>query len=211
MNLVVVSRGFHTEKVFKGLFDKTLLIGIHSPFYLNKDDCVMFEGGTDISPKLYGEQPNSYVVDQDRGRDIFESNLFRQAKDLGIPMIGICRGSQLLCALSGGKLVQHVSNHGVDHLVDDYKGRSYMVTSSHHQMMLPGDTNHKVLAKTKRAQIYIGEYDKPLDVKEDAETVWFPDTKCLAIQSHPEWQADDSMAVQAAREYVSDFILNKGE
>lgn len=211
MNLVIVSKGFHTEKVFKGLFDKVTLIDTTVPFYLNKNDCVVFEGGTDISPTFYGEKPNSYVFDVDRGRDIFESNLFHQAKALGIPQIGICRGAQLLCALSGGKLVQHVTNHGVDHLVEDYKGRSYIVTSSHHQMMLPGNTNHKMLAKTKRAAVYIGEHDILLDVKEDAETVWFPNTKCLAIQSHPEWQEEGSMAVQAVREYVADFIFNRHE
>lgn len=210
MNLVVVSRGFHTERVFKGLFDKVVLISPthnRSPVVLQDDDCVVFEGGTDISPRFYGEKPNSYVVDEDKGRDIFESNLFRQARDLGIPMIGICRGAQFLCALSGGKLVQHVTCHGVAHYVNDYKGRSYIVTSSHHQMMLPGDISHKMLAWTKRAGVYIGEDNKHLDVKEDAETVWFPETKCLAIQSHPEWQAEDSRAVQAAREYVSTFIL----
>ena len=65
-----------------------------------------------------------------------------------------------------------------------------------------------MLASCKRASIYLGENDVPLDVEEDAETVWFPDTRCLAIQSHPEWQDEKSMAVQAAREYVSDFILN---
>lgn len=203
--LVVISHGFYTENVFKELFDDVVVHNKYTNVLLKEGDVVVFEGGTDINPLMYDENPNSYTSPSDSGRDAFESMVFRQALSKGIPMIGVCRGSQLVCALSGGKLVQHVSNHGVDHKVEDYKGRSYYVTSSHHQMMLPESTNHKMIASCKRSTMYLGEWDIPQEVKEDAEIVWFEATKCLAIQGHPEWALGTPFH-DMCLEYVKDFI-----
>lgn len=203
--LIVLSHGFHTEIVFNHMFDSVLLHKKYTPLELKKGDCVMFEGGTDINPLIYDEEPNSYTSQSDYSRDAFEMEVFRQAVSKSIPMIGICRGAQLLCALSGGKLVQHVNKHTQDHWVEDYKGRSYKVTSSHHQMMLPGETKHKMIASTKRATLYLDENDESIPVNEDAEIVWFEKTKCLSIQGHPEW-ALGTMFHTFCSEYVKDFI-----
>lgn len=208
-NLVVLSKDFGTEKVFSHMFDKiTKHVGYY-PFELSKDDVILFEGGTDINPSFYGEKRNSYTDYPDVKRDAFEKSVFEEAKQLGIPMIGICRGSQLLCALSGGKLAQHVDNHTKSHIVKDYLNREYLVTSTHHQMMLPAGTSHIMLASTKLATYHLGENDIPLDVKEDAEVVWFKDTKSLAIQFHPEFMHQEADAVKMVQEYVSTFIFEE--
>ncbi|MDX9756442.1 MAG: gamma-glutamyl-gamma-aminobutyrate hydrolase family protein [Sulfurimonas sp.] len=204
--LIVASRGFNTGEVFKTLFDEVINLPRYSKWDFKEGDVLILEGGTDINSYFYDEEPNSYVSYPDQARDAYEQMLFNQSKNKGIPVIGICRGAQLVCALSGGKLVQHISNHDVDHTVKDYKGRSFIVTSSHHQMMLPDGTKHKVLASCKRSSTYIGEYDKPMNVEEDVEIVWFEDTKSLAIQGHPEWAGMISPFVAHCQEYVRDYI-----
>lgn len=205
--LVVLSHGFGTEHVFSNLFDEVVLHKKYTRLELEKDDVVVFEGGTDINPLLYDENPNSYTSPSDYARDAFEQEVFRQAVKKGIPMIGICRGAQLLCALSGGKLVQHVDGHGRDHIVEDrWSGEIYVVTSSHHQMMLPASAPCDLIAWTKHSTKYIGEYDKEVDVEYDAEIVYFPETQCLCIQGHPEWALNSRFASRC-NELVEELFL----
>jgi len=204
--LIVVSYGFNTGEVFRDSFEEVILLKKFAKFEFQEGDVLVLEGGTDINTYFYDEEPNSYTSYPDQARDAYEQMLFNQAKSKGVPIIGICRGAQFVCAMSGGKLVQHVTNHGVDHSVKDYKGRSYIVTSSHHQMMLPKGTRHKVLASCKRSGVYLGEYDQPLNIDEDVEVVWFEDTRALAIQGHPEWAGMASPFVKYCQEYVRDFI-----
>lgn len=130
-----------------------------------------------------------------------EVKLFLKAKEAGLFIVGICRGAQLGCALSGGILVQDVDGHGFSHRITTVDGDEFMASSLHHQMMYPWDVNHKLLAwsSTPRSPDYQGitedewlkwprkmyEELKNEDVIEP-EIVYFPDLKCLAVQGHPE-------------------------
>ena len=205
--LVVVSYGYGTENPFYDLFKRIKYTSKRDPAILTKGDVVLFEGGTDINPSLYGQEAGSYTGFSDEQRDEFEVSVFNEAKKLGIPMLGICRGAQFLCAMSGGKLAQHVNKHGRDHLVTDNVGDTYPVTSTHHQMMLPKGTNHELVAYAKEATIHLGEKDIPLDVETDAEVVYFKDTKALAIQGHPEYLHSHEQMVVKCREYGKDYLL----
>ena len=71
-------------------------------------DILIFSGGEDISPSLYGERDRhcSYVNGY---RDAFESAVFFKALNKGIKMLGVCRGHQLINALLGGKLYQDIT------------------------------------------------------------------------------------------------------
>lgn len=209
--LVVLSYGFGTEEVFKELFEEVVIISSFNKLVLKEGDVVVFEGGTDINTNLYDQHPNSFTGHFDHGRDAFESMVFRQAKEKGIPMIAICRGAQLVCALSGGKLVQHCTGHGRPHLIEDMNGEIYPITSSHHQMMLPQGTNHVLIAKSKEkhSSLYIGEHNKKIEVEDEAEIVWFEDTKSLAIQGHPEFLPSTSDFGRYCRQYVKKFILEE--
>ncbi len=76
-------------------------------------DGLLMTGGADIHPSFYGEQPNpsANLKLDTNGRDEFEVALAKQALEKDLPVLGICRGLQLLNVVSGGKLIQNVSGH----------------------------------------------------------------------------------------------------
>lgn len=161
-------------------------------------DLVVFLGGTDISTSFYGQKKARKTDNPDVARDEREKKAFEFCVEQKIPMVGICRGAQLLCALSGGKLIQHVDGHGGNHVVNAPKlGINYMVSSSHHQMMYPfdlPDKDYEIIAHSGfgLSNTYIGEDDKELwvDVKfVEPECVYFKKTKALCFQNHPEWES----------------------
>ena len=79
-------------------------------------DGLCVTGGGDVEPSLYGALPVAEVYGLDPGRDAYEMALVRAAARAGLPVLGICRGSQVLNVALGGSLVQHVpAVTGVEH------------------------------------------------------------------------------------------------
>jgi len=72
---------------------------------LSEIDGMLFSGGEDIDPKYYGESGNS--VWPNIKRDEFELKLLSEADERELPVLGICRGEQLLAVHYGGKLESH--------------------------------------------------------------------------------------------------------
>lgn len=158
-------------------------------------DVVVFGGGQDIDTAFYGE-PKGYHTGGKTRRDQIEQNDFEIARRLGKKMVGICRGAQLLCALSGGKLIQHVAGHGGrDHGISTFDRQPPLVVNSiHHQMMYPytlPTKDYKILGWATRplSNTYLNGWNKeqwlPNSFKE-CEIVEFRNTNSLAIQFHPE-------------------------
>ncbi len=157
-------------------------------------DIVLYMGGGDISPTFYNEtcQGKTWMLN----RDIQESNTFVKARELNIPQIGICRGAQLLCALSGGKLVQHLEHPG-GHELKCFDGDRIYVNSIHHQLMYPytmAEKDYKVLAYAEGlSDVHYDGNNKnikmPLDeqgVIIEPEICVFNNTNSLGFQCHPE-------------------------
>lgn len=70
-------------------------------------DGLVLAGGADLAPAAYAEEPHPQTAarpDRDRG----ELLLIRAALDAGLPLLGVCRGMQLLTVVSGGRLHQHL-------------------------------------------------------------------------------------------------------
>jgi len=83
-------------------------------------DGLLLTGGGDVEPSLYGALPVSEVYGLDPARDASELALVRAAARAGVPVLGICRGAQVLNVAFGGSLVQHVpAVTGVDHCLRD--------------------------------------------------------------------------------------------
>jgi putative glutamine amidotransferase len=70
-------------------------------------DGIMFTGGSDVNPDLYGEPPHATTKVKPE-RDAAELLLMRAALAADLPLFGICRGMQLMCVAYGGRLHQHL-------------------------------------------------------------------------------------------------------
>jgi len=167
---------------------------------------VVFTGGADVQPSLYGENTNPRCHCKPE-RDRQEVEVFQKALAHGVPMFGICRGAQFLCVMSGGKLVQHVTGHHREHRIVTVDGRAFDVSSSHHQMMMPkeGDT---VLAwaEPKLSQIYLGGNGEPLNYNREVEVAEFPSIKAYGVQYHPEIMGRDTDGFKYCHELIGKLI-----
>jgi RNA polymerase sigma factor (sigma-70 family) len=88
-------------------------------------DAIVLTGSvTDVHPGLYGQRPGTHV----RYRDERDLAILRAALRADVPILGVCRGTQLLNILAGGDLVQHLdaagpfANHGEPHTVESAAG-----------------------------------------------------------------------------------------
>ena len=162
-------------------------------------DIVVFTGGEDINPALYGERPipGTYYTD----RDLSDLEVVDEAYGLNKFMVGICRGAQLLNVVpNGGKLWQDVDGHGsaIHQSFDCLGGNWVPLNSVHHQMMrLTEDARLLTWAqastirqaeksrwtrdKAHRVDGLIPERDK------DVEACYYDKTRSLCTQFHPEF------------------------
>lgn len=172
---------------------------------------LVLTGGSDVCPSMYGHSAHS-TARCNPGRDKVEVDLVKEATKRDIPMIGICRGAQFLTVVAGGKLIQDCNNHTRHHAVTTKDGESFIVTSSHHQMMDPywGDlkNKHKLLAwadnlATKKE----AQQDCPVIMPKEPEAIWYPEIKGLAVQWHPEWMAADSRGFEYFIELVEEYVM----
>ena len=69
---------------------------------------VLLTGGGDVDPVFYGEDRHETVQDAEPGRDEFEIDLARRAMAEDVPLLAICRGSQVLNVAAGGTLIQDI-------------------------------------------------------------------------------------------------------
>ena len=173
-----------------------------------KDDCpidaLVIWGGEDISPSIYGDTVHAMCGASSTlsERDRLEVNACLEAIDRDIPIIGVCRGAQLVCALAGGRLIQHVDNHGGNHMMETFDGQMIVTSSVHHQMMYPFNLpkdQYSMIAwadKPRSTRYMIGDkFPEMLDKmggddRIEPEIIWFPKIKALAIQGHPEFHSD---------------------
>ncbi|MBS1696873.1 MAG: gamma-glutamyl-gamma-aminobutyrate hydrolase family protein [Actinobacteria bacterium] len=71
-------------------------------------DGILIAGGADVNPARYGQEPDPAVVRWDDDRDAWEFALLGEAERIRLPLLGICRGMQLMAVAGGGSLVQHL-------------------------------------------------------------------------------------------------------
>jgi gamma-glutamyl-gamma-aminobutyrate hydrolase PuuD len=174
-------------------------------------DLIQFTGGADVSPSLYGqeEQPRTQT---NPVCDAREQPVLKQAINNNIPMAGICRGGQFLNVMCGGRMWQHVDEHaGQRHVAWDMRtGEELCVTSTHHQMMIPGPEMRIILVakeSTRKSRMANGEevtvFEKnPVDM----EAIHYPLQRVFCFQPHPEHVGEDMLAT-AYFEYIDDLLM----
>lgn len=106
---------------------------------------LLLSGGADIDPALYGAERMNGSDQPDRARDALELRLVREALDRDLPVLAICRGSQMFNVAHSGTLIQHIDGHRIpQHQVTvDAQSRlakilgegPRVVNSRHHQLV----------------------------------------------------------------------------
>jgi putative glutamine amidotransferase len=165
-------------------------------------DGILFTGGSDVDPSYYGQTPHPATVVRPQ-RDQAEMLLLRAALDRDLPLLGVCRGFQLLAVAYGGRLHQHlpdVFGH------DRHRPGDGSRTGQHAMRMTPGTLGHKVLGDDLVVNSYHHQGvadpgrltpagfcpdDGLLEVAEDPDR-----TFALGVQWHPE-DTDDFRVFQA--------------
>lgn len=94
-------------------------------------DGILFAGGEDVDPTLYDESVIHPTVRVDRARDVFEMKLLDRALDRRLPILGICRGIQVINVKYGGSLYQDVK-------------AEREITADHKQAGKRSETTHRI-------------------------------------------------------------------
>jgi gamma-glutamyl-gamma-aminobutyrate hydrolase PuuD len=163
--------------------------GIDGAAVLQEVDGLLFTGGLDVDPAEFGAQPHPETV-PDPGRDAFELPLVRAAVERGTPVLGICRGIQVINVALGGDLNQHAPEH--DH---HRPGESRQFLA--HQVSLAADSRVAELLGSTELPVNSLHHQTLRKVapslratgwSEDGavEAVESPEGRLLAVQWHPE-------------------------
>jgi putative glutamine amidotransferase len=182
---------------------------------LSSEDILIVHGGADIHPSLYNKGRSSKSGAYGNGpsnRDKIEWALMQAAADIGVPIIGICRGAQMLCALNGGYLIQDVHGHSGTHTVHTKEG-NILTNSIHHQMMVPTGKFELEGWTVPHSKSYMDVDEEGNDVKLDVhplgldpEFVYFPEIKGFAIQWHPEMMKSNTPASKFLINYINHHV-----
>ena len=174
-------------------------------------DGLILSGGHDISPYNYGQEPSQKIGETFPERDTYEIILLEESKKRNIPILGICRGFQLINVAAGGTLYQDLSlipgnilkhnqvsnptlkTHKVEikenSFISSIFGKETMVNSFHHQVINKVANDFIVVAKASDGVVEAIEH----------KTYKF----LVAVQWHPEMLA---VECEKARELFVRFI-----
>ena len=164
-------------------------------------DALCLTGGEDVEPSRYGAPADPRTETADAARDALELALLETARERDLPVLGICRGFQVINVAYGGSLVQHVEGHReangpiVPHVAVAEPGSTlaaacgtapFSVNARHHQAVAERDLAPG-LVPTARIDGYIEAF-------EDPGRRWL-----VAVQWHPERSADPEMSEAGTR------------
>ena len=189
-----------TEVLFLNLGYKV----VENPY---KADIIVFTGGEDISPAIYCQKKCPYTYSNLR-RDNMEIDLYNEFNNK--LFVGICRGAQLLAALKGGELVQHIdSPHKSQHEVC-YNDEKVMVNSLHHQAIIINKNMKVIMAQDEKLKGII----YPMDLGRMVEDFFycvdmFTQENAFCVQFHPELMNVNSRAVKLFNKELKNFIKER--
>lgn len=182
---------------------------------IDRIDGLLLSGGADINPILMGEDPVPALHGINNERDAFELALTRLAYNRQVPMLGICRGIQVLAAALGGTVMQDIAtamphstlikhsqdaDRGVathfvtaeaDSVVGRLLGTRFAVNSFHHQAVGEPGPHFRVTARSADGVV---EAIESTDMK-----------SIIGVQWHPEcfWPEGDSCMMPLFEHFVA--------
>jgi len=184
--------------------------------YLAEADGLLLTGGVDVDPSLFGAEPHPLLGLVDGPRDQFELALYHAARAKGVPVLGVCRGHQLINVAAGGTLHQHLPaltetvqheqleiggapSHGValepDSALAQAFGAEHVRTNSYH---------HQAVDRPGQGLRVVGRSaDGVVEALEGTEgpfvlgVQWHPE---MSFEAHPEQIAPFSAFMKAVEE-----------
>jgi putative glutamine amidotransferase len=169
---------------------------------LERLDGLVVPGGPDVAPARYGQEPGPHTEASAEDLDSLEVELVTAARARDLPILGICRGQQVLNVALGGTLHQHI---------DHPQWGADPAAPVHDVQILEGTYLRQIL-RVDVAAVNSGHHQAvdrialslhPAAVSSDGcvEAVEAPDLRLLAVQWHPEEMAD----AQSSRRLVEGF------
>jgi len=151
-------------------------------------DGLLLPGGWDVDPSFYGEVRDDKVLETDPELDETEISLFHQAREREVPVLGICRGQQVINVAMGGTLVQHLEGHEVRELGRSHLAHAIEVDPSSELGRAAGEHKLRVNSLHHQAIKRLGEGLQQSARGEDGtvEGVETDDGLIVAVQCHPE-------------------------
>jgi len=173
-----------------------------------KIDGVLLTGGGDVDPNLYGGDPNTTMLVH-RLRDDFEIALIREARRRGLPILGICRGCQILNVALGGtvrnlrkeqdvkSLHMGLKGHPVDLNPDSKLAETLGVTHLAKAVSLHGNSVGKSAPEVTIAATGPGDVVEAIEADSAGKKGWI-----VGIQWHPELTLDEQVQQKVYKSLV---------
>ncbi|WP_454809811.1 gamma-glutamyl-gamma-aminobutyrate hydrolase family protein [Paenarthrobacter nitroguajacolicus] len=162
-------------------------------------DGVLLPGGGDISPRLYGQDPDDSLYDVNPEQDHLDMDVARATIDAGLPLLGVCRGHQLLNVLYGGTLIQDMAPSAVNHNgldphdpgASEWAWHDVLLTAGSKTAGLygsPDGSTIKIASGHHQAVSRVGEGLQVTAVADDGtvEALEDPSRWVVSVQWHPE-------------------------
>jgi putative glutamine amidotransferase len=151
-------------------------------------DGLLLPGGWDVDPSFYGERRDEKLGETDAELDETELAMFGQAREREIPVLGICRGQQVINVAMGGSLVQHLEGHEVRSLGRRHLAHTIDVDPTSELGQAAGE--HKVRVNSLHHQaikrLAAGLQQTARGDDGTVEGVESDDGLIVAVQCHPE-------------------------
>jgi putative glutamine amidotransferase len=112
-------------------------------------DALLLPGGGDVDPELYGEERHPTFDPPETGRDSYEMELVRRAREIDMPVLAICRGLQVLNVARGGSLVQDIPSQLETTLT--HRRREPPDVIAHDVAVVPGSRLSQLLCQSAAA------------------------------------------------------------
>jgi len=221
VNVGIAYRSFMSS--FKQFYPNLQLIDFDKDKDLSKYNLIIFSGGEDINPNIYGRK-NTHSYGINPKRDKVEQAILSRALELKIKILGVCRGHQLINAFLGGALVQdiyselnqfHSSPHNLDITIENSLAnfilQGMQVNSLHHQGVINRGsglttTSHykHVIESTESKNIFTVQWHPEFMMHRkffDVVNRWVTDSDSLAseVKKFSRGKSEDSIKKEKKR------------
>ncbi|HTL89072.1 MAG TPA: gamma-glutamyl-gamma-aminobutyrate hydrolase family protein [Leptolyngbya sp.] len=182
-------------------------------------DGLIFSGGGDIDPLHYRGEDHITIYGVDHDRDIFEMTLVKLALMRDIPILGICRGMQILAVATGARLIQHVPDvygTAIDHRLDHPRRpipHDIEILPESRLFQLLGETHLKIVSWHHQSVAEVGS-DWRLAARSSDGVIeaieHLQHRFAIALQWHPELSMQDPAHQRLFRSFISACQNPKG-